>query len=247
MAQNIYDKKEFLEAYSKLPRSVQGLNGAPEWPTLRRLIGNVKDSSVLDLGCGMGWFCRWAREAGGKNIDGLDISESMLERARSFDLEKSSGITYECKNLETITLEPAAYDLVYSSLTLHYLSSIEPLFMQTFGSLRPNGRFIFSIEHPTMTAPSDPAFKRAENGHVFWPLNNYIEEGLRETEWLGTSGVKKYHRTVETYLMSLIKCGFVLTAVLESWDGMERSTTADKEDWGGHKPFFLIVAAQRLN
>jgi len=34
MAQNIYDNPAFFEGYARLPRSVQGLDGAPEWPAL---------------------------------------------------------------------------------------------------------------------------------------------------------------------------------------------------------------------
>ena len=39
--------------------------------------------NVVDLGCGFGWFCRWARERGAAHVLGLDVSERMLERARS--------------------------------------------------------------------------------------------------------------------------------------------------------------------
>jgi hypothetical protein len=35
MTQNIYDNATFFEDYSRLPRSVEGLDGTPEWPTLR--------------------------------------------------------------------------------------------------------------------------------------------------------------------------------------------------------------------
>jgi hypothetical protein len=52
MTQNIYDNVDFFERYSQLPRSVEGLEGAPEWPTLRALLPNVGGLRVLDLGCG---------------------------------------------------------------------------------------------------------------------------------------------------------------------------------------------------
>ena len=38
MTQNIYDNPEFFEGYGRLPRSVEGLEGAPEWPALRVLL-----------------------------------------------------------------------------------------------------------------------------------------------------------------------------------------------------------------
>ena len=38
-------------------RQQQGLAGAGEWETLRKLLPDFKDKRVLDLGCGYGWHC----------------------------------------------------------------------------------------------------------------------------------------------------------------------------------------------
>ena len=50
MTQNIYDNATFFEGYSRLPRSVEGLDGAPEWPTLRALLPALDGQRMLDLG-----------------------------------------------------------------------------------------------------------------------------------------------------------------------------------------------------
>ncbi|HUC47657.1 MAG TPA: class I SAM-dependent methyltransferase, partial [Hyphomicrobiaceae bacterium] len=83
MTQNIYDNDEFFAGYSRLPRSTEGLDGAPEWPALQALLPDLRGRRVLDLGCGFGWFCRWARERGAVHIEGIDVSEKMLARARA--------------------------------------------------------------------------------------------------------------------------------------------------------------------
>jgi len=41
MAQNIYDDPQFYAAYGQLRRSVEGLDGAPEWPSLRALLPDL--------------------------------------------------------------------------------------------------------------------------------------------------------------------------------------------------------------
>ena len=41
MTQNIYDDPQFFEGYGRLPRSVAGLDGAPEWPALRALLPDL--------------------------------------------------------------------------------------------------------------------------------------------------------------------------------------------------------------
>jgi len=72
VTQNIYDNPEFFAGYSQLRRSREGLDGMPEWPTLRAMLPAIKGLRVVDLGCGFGWFCRWAREQGAATVLGLD-------------------------------------------------------------------------------------------------------------------------------------------------------------------------------
>src|ERR1700736_5436998 len=98
MAQNIYDDDRFFAEYSRLPRSVEGLAGAPEWPALRAMLPDLRGKSVVDLGCGFGWFCRWARENGAAHVLGIDVSEKMLERAIAETREPA--ITYLRTDME---------------------------------------------------------------------------------------------------------------------------------------------------
>ena len=43
MKVNKYDDPKFFSAYANLTRSVDGLDGAGEWPILKALIPNVKN------------------------------------------------------------------------------------------------------------------------------------------------------------------------------------------------------------
>jgi hypothetical protein len=70
MAQNIYDRPAFFAAYSQLSRSVDGLDAAAEWPALRALLPDLDGKRIADLGCGFGWFARWARENGAAHVLG---------------------------------------------------------------------------------------------------------------------------------------------------------------------------------
>ena len=83
MTQNIYDNEEFFEGYSRLARSVEGLDGALEWPALHALLPDLRGLKVVDLGCGFGWFCRWVRQNGAVHVLGIDVSERMLARSRA--------------------------------------------------------------------------------------------------------------------------------------------------------------------
>ena len=82
MAQNIYDNPEFFSGYTQYPRQVIGLDGATEWPAVRAMLPPVDGKRVADLGCGFGWASRWMRAQGAASVQGFDLSEKMIARAR---------------------------------------------------------------------------------------------------------------------------------------------------------------------
>ncbi len=242
MAQNIYDKEEFFAGYGRLPRSVEGLQGAPEWPALRALLPDLRGIKVLDLGCGYGWFCRWAREAGAAEVLGIDVSEKMLARARADT--RDAAITYQRADLESLALPQHAFDLAYSSLAFHYIEDLDRLMAEIYGSLVPGGRLVFSAEHPIYTAPAEPKWSLDAAGHKIWPVDHYLEEGPRSTDWLAP-GVIKQHRTIATTINLLLRLGFAISHV-EEWGPSDaqiaaRPSLADER----HRPPFLIVAASK--
>ena len=242
MAQNIYDDEEFFAAYSGLRRSVEGLDGAPEWPTLRSMLPQMSGLRVVDLGCGFGWFVRWSAESGAAAVLGIDLSENMLARAAAST--DDTRVTYQRGDLDEIELPPSAFDVAYSSLTLHYLVDLERFMATVHQSLVPGGVFVFSAEHPIYTAPSKPQFITDETGHLTWPVDQYLIEGPRTTEWLAP-GVEKFHRTIGTYLTCLRGAGFVLENLCE-W-GPTAEQIAEHPEWSVEveRPQFMLVGARR--
>jgi SAM-dependent methyltransferase len=239
MAQNIYDDPEFFANYGQLPRSIDGLDAAAEWPTLQTMLPPMDGLRVVDLGCGYGWFCRWAAEAGAASVLGLDISERMLARAAADTSD--ARISYRREDLGQLVLSAEAFDLAYSSLTLHYLTDLGRLFGEVRHSLVAGGTFVFSAEHPLYTAPSRPAFVE-HDGHTVWPLDDYLVEGPRTTNWLA-DGVVKQHRTIGTYVTALVANGFRVTHLVE-W-GPSDVQIVEHPEWDveRHRSPFLLVAA----
>ncbi|MET0605950.1 MAG: class I SAM-dependent methyltransferase [Beijerinckiaceae bacterium] len=242
MAQNIYDDPGFFAGYSRLPRSVSGLDGAPEWPTLRAMLPPLAGLRVLDIGCGFGWFSRWAREHGAASVLGVDLSENMLARARAETTDPA--ISYERADLDAVEWPGAAFDLAYSSLVLHYIDDLPRLFQAIHAALGAGGKLVFSVEHPIFTAPSQPGWSVAADGSRIWPVNHYLDEGPRITNWL-RDGVVKHHRTIETYFESLAASGFSIRRLVE-W-GPAKSALATRPDWAGERdrPPFLLIGCKR--
>ena len=242
VTQNIYDDPTFFSGYSRLRRSTAGLAGAAEWPALRALLPQLRDRCVLDLGCGFGWFCRWARGEGAREVLGIDVSENMLMRAGA-DTD-DPAISYCRADLETVDLAAAAFDLVFSSLAFHYLENLEALLAQVHRALVPGGHLVFSAEHPIYTAPRQPGWSSDASGRKVWPVESYLEEGSRTTDWLA-KGVIKRHRTLGTYVNLLLRLGFSIRH-LEEWSPTDAQIAAHPElAEERHRPMFFLLAAQR--
>lgn len=247
MAQNIYDDEAFFDAYAQLPRSVDGLAAAPEWPTLQELVGDVARQRVADLGCGYGWFCRWAAEAGAASVVGIDLSERMLARGQSWDgpgAPHRASIRYDRQDLDQLELPAGAFDLAYSSLTMHYLRDLDRFLATVHAALAPGGRFVFSAEHPLYTAPSSPHFVPDPAGREVWPLDGYLDEGPRTTDWLAP-GVVKQHRTVATYVNALLAAGFSLTTIVEWGPDLDQVEAEPSLAAERDRPPFLLMAVAR--
>jgi SAM-dependent methyltransferase len=242
MIQNIYDDPQFFEAYSQLPRSLHGLPAMPEWPALQAMLPTLVGRRVLDLGCGFGWFARWARLSGAVRVLAVDASQRMLARAR--EQTSDEDIVYEHADLEVYEYPSAQFDVVYSALAFHYLTDLESVLRGAARALLPGGVLVFSVEHPLFTAPKNPGWIMHADGHRTWPVDSYSDEGPRTTSWL-SGGVIKQHRTVSSYLNLLSDAGFKLWQIKE-WSPSE-AQVSEHPDWADERqrPPFLLIACTR--
>jgi SAM-dependent methyltransferase len=242
MTQNIYDTTAFFEGYKQLPRSVQGLAGAPEWPSLQALLPDLRGLRVVDLGCGFGWFCRWAADQGAAQVLGFDVSDNMLVQAAAAN--SAAAITYTRADLERLELPAATCELVYSSLALHYVEDLAGLLRTVHRALVSGGHLVVSIEHPIYMAPLHPRWLVEPDGRRSWPVDHYLVEGPRTTDWLAP-GVIKQHRTIGTTVSLLIRSGFTISHV-EEWSPSDAQIAAQPVlAQERERPMFLLIKAQR--
>lgn len=240
MAQNIYDNPDFFAGYSKLPRQVDGLDGAPEWPAIRAMLPDLTGRRVIDLGCGFGWASRWMREQGAASVLGLDLSQNMIARAKADTAD--AAVTYRIADLNTLVLPEASFDLVYSALTFHYIRDFGRLVRVIRNALSRGGYLVFTIEHPIFMAAAHPHWISDEDGRKTWPVNRYSFEGERRTDWF-VKGVLKYHRSLATTLNTLIDAGFRVRQVAEFAPTTEQVRLMPRLAEELERPMMLIVSA----
>jgi SAM-dependent methyltransferase len=243
MQQNIYDDPGFFARYSQMARSIGGLEAAGEWHAFRALLPELCGKTVLDLGCGFGWHCRYARAQQARSVVGVDVSEKMLARARAST--NDAAIEYRQVAIEDIDVPLQTFDVAISSLALHYVQRFEPVCRKVRDCLVRGGSFVLSVEHPIFTARAAQDWYHGEQGErLHWPVDHYQEEGPRETRFL-EAPVRKYHRTVASYVNALIGAGFTIAQLAEPQPPPALLATHPDMQDEMRRPMFLLIAASK--
>lgn len=244
MKENVYDSDDFFDKYSRFPRSVEGLQAAGEWEELEKMLPNFSGKRVLDIGCGFGWHCIYAAEQGASLVIGTDISEKMLAVAR--EKTSYSHVEYRQLAMEDLDFPSDSFDVVISSLAFHYTPDFPTICKQVYSCLTPGGNFVFSCEHPIFTAyGSQDWIYDSEGKRDHWPVDRYFFEGRREAVFLGEP-VVKYHKTLTTYLNTLLETGFSLTGIVEPQPAEHLLDSVPGMRDELRRPMMLLVSAKRI-
>lgn len=213
MFHNEYDNFEFFNKYKDMKRSIDGLEAAGEWHEFRKMLPDIREKNILDLGCGFGWHCRYFVDEGAKFVIGVDLSKNMLDVAK----QKTNAQLIEYLNMpiEDFDYQENFFDIVISSLVFHYIEDFDSIIKKIKKYLKSDGLLIFSVEHPIFTSIDKQDWYYDELGNpIHWPIDYYFDEGIRKTIFL-EKRVIKYHRTLTTYINTLILNEFDIVKLVE--------------------------------
>jgi SAM-dependent methyltransferase len=108
---------------------------------------------VLDVGCGCGASALELRDRVGEGgeVLGVDLSEPMLEVARS--RTNAPGLHFEKADAQTEPFPPARFDLVFSRFGVMFFADPVAAFANLRRALRPGGRITFLCWQPASRNP----------------------------------------------------------------------------------------------
>jgi SAM-dependent methyltransferase len=122
---------------------------------------------ALDFGCGAGRLTQ-ALAATFDRVDGVDISETMLDAARAFD-RQSGRVHYHLNAAPDLSLFPdATFSFVYSTLALQHM---EPRYSRAYMTemlrvAEPGGLVVFQVPSHRLAAARDADRRAAAGGRL---------------------------------------------------------------------------------
>lgn len=97
--------------------------------------------------CGTGEECRELQNRGAA-VTGIDISAASI----TYAAEHVPGVNFKVLDMDLqddlMALGQNKFDLIYSSLTLHYSNDLKALLKNIHVLLAPAGQLLFSVGHP---------------------------------------------------------------------------------------------------
>ena len=177
-----------------------------------RVLGDVHDRDVLEVGSGAGQCSRWVRARGGRAV-GIDLSARQLQHSRRIDLETGIAVPSVLGTATALPFRDASFDTVFSSFgALQFVEAIDDAVSEAARVLRPGGRYAFSITHPTRWMfPDDPGEGGLLASQSYWDRTPYVEVN----DETGEVAYVEHHRTLGDWVALLAGHGFRIVALLE--------------------------------
>jgi ubiquinone/menaquinone biosynthesis C-methylase UbiE len=205
-------------------------------------LGDVSGKQVIDIGCGEGRFCRILSELGA-TVTGIDLTEALIERARELGTDKETYDVGDAENLEELSDD--SFDVAVSYIVLVDLLDYRRSIREAYRILRPGGLFVVCNVHPMRSAIISPAGWIRDNGRkLFYPLDNYTEEGPREF-MIGSMSIVNMHRTLSGYVSAFLDAGFALEALHEPIPTDEQLAEHPEFDDEPRVPNFVLYVLKK--
>jgi SAM-dependent methyltransferase len=192
------------------------------------LLGDVAGLDVLEIGCGAGQCARWLTTRGARAV-GLDLSHRQLQHSARIDQATGHAVPVVCATATALPFADASFDVAFSAFgALQFVASAQSAVDEAARVLRPSGRFVFSVTHPTRWMfPDDPSARGLLASQSYFDRRPYVEQDPDT----GRPTYVEHHRTLGDWVRALHAADFTLHDLVEpEWPpGHERV-------WGGWSP-----------
>jgi ubiquinone/menaquinone biosynthesis C-methylase UbiE len=192
-----------------------------------RLLGEVADRDVLEVGCGAAMCGRWLVGQGARAV-ACDLSAGMLRHARAATARTGIDVPLVQADAQYLPFATASFDVAFTAFgAVGFVADSARVMREVSRVLRPGGRWVFATTHPIRWSfPDDPGPDGLTATMPYWDRTAYVE--FDETD---QPTYVEHHRTLGDRVREITAAGFQLVSLIEpQWpDG-------HTEEWGQWSP-----------
>ncbi len=180
-------------------------------PILLEMI-DASGKTLLDLGCGEGYYTRLFRQRGAQAAVGIDISETLLAEARKQD---PPGRYFLLDfNAQSFPGEER-FDVILANMVLMNFQDLKSSFAKLAGLMKLGGQLTVVIANPFYAYPVGQ-WKRSWFGKLRLVVGNYFAPQARDFSF-PESELKfpHYHHLLSEYVNYAMDAGFTLHELRE--------------------------------
>lgn len=216
-------------------------------PNLMRVLALKKDERVLDLACGQGYFTREAKKFA-DTVIGADISKELISKACA----QTPGTTFYAVPASTLSFaKDGEFDAALCVLALQNIDDIGAVFKEVKRVLKPKGRFVFVLNHPTFRVLKRSSWGWDDTAMAqYRRVDGYLSSAKIAVDMHPGKAKKSdtisYHRSLQDFFKALSGAGLCVTK-LEEWISHKQSGKGPRqkaEDTARREiPLFMCIEA----
>lgn len=219
-------------------------------PILWKFVGEIKNISVLDAGCGTGYLSRKLATKGAI-VTGIDLSEKMIAIAKDKSVQKNLQINFyvdDCSKLDKLSAQQ--FDLLIANYVLMDVPNLEGAMNAFNRVLKLNGKVVLIFSHPCF--PQGRAIVSENNKEISYNWNFCYFERTKciEPPWKHfTSEFISFHRPLSDYWKAFKSSGFEIMEFEEPRLTEERFYLAKSEKQlqnGKTRPYSVAFKLQKI-
>jgi ubiquinone/menaquinone biosynthesis C-methylase UbiE len=212
-------------------------------PRMLRMVGEVRDLSILDLGCGEGGYSRELVRRGA-SVMGIDGSERLIEIARGRAAAEGLDVDYRCLNASALEgIAPESFHGAVAPMSLMDVEDYDSAVREMHRVLAPGGSLWMSITHPCFSGPVSEWVMDEAGRPRFFAVDRYFER----TAWPDRitrkfrATVLRRHRPLEDYIRAPLQAGFALREFREPGATEEDLKNSARFERLTRIPYFLFM------
>ncbi len=190
-------------------------------PNLLRVLNPKAGQSILDVGCGQGYFARELAKAGAKVL-GIDVAGELIKLAKQQAGKNETYLTLPAENMTG--LQDGRFDAAICVLALQNIKNMQAAVLEMARVLKPACRLVLVLNHPAFRVPTASAWGFDEGKNVqYRRIEKYLSEITQAVDMTqGQKDIKQkqftysFHRPLQVYFKAFNKAGLAVTR-LEEW------------------------------